>query len=102
MYIVHIASTVVHKYNTRPPANKIPPSPYLIPLHADMKIGSRSKYLTNMLFNIIYSFTRYLPSTTFISVFNIYFRLRFGLANAINTYLRLKVRVVLRGIFNLK
>ena len=34
---------------------------------------------------------------------NMYFRLRFGLANSINTYLKLKIRVVRGGdIINLK
>ena len=33
---------------------------------------------------------------------NIYFRLRFGLVNTTNAYLRLKIRVLQGGIFSLK
>ena len=43
-----------------------------------------------------------LVSQTLMQPYNKYFKFRFGLVNTINTYLRLKYRVVCGKIYNLK
>ena len=50
---------------------------------------------------IIYFVAKLFNSQNQFSMINIYFRLRFGLANAIDDYQRLKIQLCVPGIFNL-